>query len=130
MDGIQIYIAASQKSTLYHQSSILEHDFRIMKIQKRRSNFTPEEKVAILQERLIEGISLNELCDEHSIQPSQYYHWQKQLFINGTLVFKSGNNSQTKTLEQENARLRAKIIEKDEVIAEVIQEYVKLKKEI
>ncbi|MEX0778261.1 MAG: transposase [Balneolales bacterium] len=100
-----------------------------MKIQKRRSNFTPKEKVNILHEKLVNGISINKLCDEHNIQPSQFYHWQKQLFTNGTNAFRNSTDNQTRTLEQENIRLRAKIVEKDEVIAEVIQEYVKLKKD-
>lgn len=86
--------------------------------------------MAILRERLINGVSVNDLCDTYSIQPSQYYSWQKQLFINGTLVFQTNGNSHKRSLEQENARLRAKIVEKDEVIAEVIQEYVKLKREV
>lgn len=101
-----------------------------MKVQKRRSNFTPEEKVTILRKRLVEGNTVGELCENFGIQPSQYYNWQKQLFGNGTLVFQNNHDSQTRTLEQENTRLRAKIIEKDEVIAEVIQEYVKLKKDL
>ncbi|MEX0929439.1 MAG: transposase [Balneolales bacterium] len=100
-----------------------------MKLQKRRSNFTPDEKIAILRERLINGVSVSIICDTYSIQPSQYYTWQKQLFINGTIVFQNNGDSQTRSLEQENTRLRAKIIEKDEVIAEVIQEYVKLKRD-
>ncbi|MEX0686524.1 MAG: transposase [Balneolales bacterium] len=101
-----------------------------MNLKKRRTNFTPEEKVTILSERLLEGVAVNDLCELHNIQPSQYYHWQKQLFMNGTIVFRNNHNSKTKSLEQENARLRSKIAEKDEVIAEVIQEYVKLKKDL
>ena len=101
-----------------------------MKLKKRRSNFTPEEKLAILSERLLEGVTVTELCESHDIQPSQYYNWQKQLFLNGALVFRNNQDSQTKSLEDENARLRSKITEKDEVIAEVIQEYVKLKKDL
>ncbi|MEX2404188.1 MAG: transposase, partial [Balneolales bacterium] len=92
--------------------------------------FTPEEKVTIIRKRLIDGMAVSELCDEHNIQPSQYYHWQKQLFMNGKIAFQNGNDSQNRSLEQENSRLRAKIVEKDEVIAEVIQEYVKLKKDL
>lgn len=101
-----------------------------MKVQKRRSNFTPEEKLTILRKRLLDGVAVSELCDEYNIQPSQYYHWQKQLFMNGEIAFQHNNDSQSRSLENENSRLRAKIVEKDEVIAEVIQEYVKLKKDL
>jgi transposase-like protein len=49
-----------------------------------RRYFTPEQKVAILREHLIEGKSVSDLCDKYHIHPTLFYQWQRQLFENGT----------------------------------------------
>jgi transposase len=100
------------------------------KSRTRRANFQPQEKVAILRKHLLEGVALSDVCDEFGIRPAQFYTWQKQLFENGALVFKPQDNSRERGLERENARLRDKLAHKDEVIAEVTSEFVKVKKEL
>ena len=96
----------------------------------RRANFQPQEKVAILRKHLLEGVPLSDVCDEFGIRPAQFYTWQKQLFENGALVFKPQDNARERGLEREVTRLREKLAHKDEVIAEVTSEFVKVKKEL
>ena len=50
---------------------------------KRRKNYTPEEKVAILKRHLGEKVSGSDLCDELGLNPTVFYGWQKQFFENG-----------------------------------------------
>src|SRR5215472_5349222 len=45
-----------------------------------RRYFSPEQKVAILREHLIEGKAVSDLCDKYEIHPTVFYQWQRQLF--------------------------------------------------
>ena len=56
---------------------------------KNRRYFSPEQKVAILREHLIEGKAVSDLCDKHHINPTVFYQWQRQVCENGTAAFES-----------------------------------------
>jgi transposase-like protein len=99
-------------------------------MQKRRRNFTPAEKVAILRRHLIEHATISDLCDEHQIQPTQFYNWQKQFFENGTAAFERKNGSHESAHERTIAALREKLARKNEVVAELTEEHVQLKEEL
>ena len=49
----------------------------------KRQRLTAEEKVSILRRHLVEHIAVSDLCDEHQLQPTTFYLWQKQFFENG-----------------------------------------------
>ena len=62
-----------------------------------------------------------------------FYHWQRHLFERGALVFaearsRRAESSREQQLLEENERLKARIAQKDQVIAEVTEELVKVKK--
>ncbi len=40
-------------------------------MRKRRKNYTPAEKVAILRRHLIDKVPVSDLCDELQLQPTQ-----------------------------------------------------------
>ena len=44
-------------------------------MEKRRRHYSPEQKVAILREHLIEQLPVSELCEKHQIHPTLFYHW-------------------------------------------------------
>lgn len=50
---------------------------------KKRRQFSPEQKMAILQRHLLEHVPVSDLCDEYQLQPTVFCAWQKQLFENG-----------------------------------------------
>ena len=70
----------------------------------------------------------------HAYRKDTFYQWQKVFFECGTAAFeKAGNgrkDSQVKTLERQNAHLQAKLVRKDEVIAEIMASHVALKKNL
>lgn len=99
-------------------------------MQKRRRNFTPAEKVAILRRHLIERVAISDLCDEQHIQPTQFYAWQKQFFENGSAAFECKNGSASSVHERVIEALREKLARKNEVVAELMEEHVQLKKEL
>ena len=98
-----------------------------------RKNLTPIQKVAIVREHLLEKVPVSEVCDKHGISPVNFYNWQKLLFENGAVAFdrkvnaanqRRQDNAQQQKIEQLEARLQ----QKNEVIAELLEEHVQLKK--
>lgn len=97
--------------------------------RRRRANFTAAQKVAILRQHLLEHVAVSDLCDEHGLQPSQFYTWQKPFFEQGIKAFEGERNGGgDRRLQRRVESLTAKLREKDEVIAEVTQELVRTKK--
>ena len=99
-------------------------------MEAKRRRFTGEEKVAILRRHLVEGVSVSDLCDEHGLNPTMFYRWQKELFENGAAAFVRRSNGRERKLEEDNARLRTRLAHKDEVIAEIMESHVELKKSL
>jgi transposase len=100
-----------------------------------RKFLTPEQKVAIVREHLLEKVPVSQLCEKHGISIVNFYNWQKQLFENGAAAFeRKSNSANVKRQEDASAAkveaLQAKLQQKNEVIAELLQEHVQLKKEI
>ena len=97
--------------------------------QKRR-HFTGKQKLAILREHLIEKKALSDVCENHQLQPSLFYYWQKQLFEKGDSSFERNEDAERRELKQKVDVLEGRLAKKDAVIAEVTEEMVKLKKEL
>jgi transposase len=96
-----------------------------------RREYTAEQKVAILREHLLEGKPVSDLCDRHQIHPTQFYNWQKQLFENGTAAFAKPSRSSSLSKDQQKVhKLEEKLKQKDEVMAELLQEHMALKKSL
>lgn len=96
---------------------------------RERRHFSPQQKVAIVKEHLVEGVPISDLCDRHHIQPAQFYLWQKQLFENGATAFERKTKSAGPSpAERKIEALEAKLATKNEVIAELMEENVLLKK--
>ena len=101
----------------------------------KRKHFTPEQKIAIVRRHLLEGVPVSDLCDELEIHATQYYNWQTQLFENGTPAFERRPNQanrrrQESAAARKIAQLEAKLQKKNEVVAELLEEHVQLKKEL
>jgi len=94
----------------------------------RRANFTAAEKVAIVREALLERKPVSEVCERHRVQPSQFYQWQKQLFEHGTAAFGHDADRDAGRMAKQVEALQARLSQKDAVIAEISEEYVRLKK--
>jgi transposase-like protein len=103
-------------------------------MSNKYKKFSAEEKVRILRLHLAEKRPISDICDEIGLNPNVFYNWQKQFFENGAAAFEKGGNSRrdsrTEKLETENARLRSKLAQKDEVIAEIMASHVALKKSL
>ena len=100
---------------------------------KARRHFTPQEKVAVLRAHLLEKVPVSDLCDKHGIAVNLFYRWQKEFFENGHAAFaqagkrrKSAEGAKDRTI----TALQEKLQRKHEVLAELMEEHVQLKKEL
>jgi len=101
----------------------------------KRKHLSPEQKVSIVRRHLVEKVPISNLCDEFGIHATQVYAWQKQLFENGALAFERRANGANQRRQEDAAtrkisQLEAKLQKKNEVVAELLEEHVQLKKEL
>jgi len=99
--------------------------------KQKRKRIDSESKIRILQSHLMDKKPVSEVCEEHGIQPSLFYNWQRELFARGAAIFdtKPGRPPVDRSEEKITA-LEQRLCKKDEVIAELLQEYVALKKSL
>jgi len=99
-------------------------------VQQRR-HFTPEQKVAILRLHLVERKPVSDVCQQHNLSVNLFYLWQKQFFENGHAAFtqarKPGKAAQD-AKDKKIAALEEKLQRKNEVLSELMEEHVQLKK--
>jgi transposase-like protein len=95
---------------------------------QQRRRFSAQEKVAILRRHLVEKVPVSDLCDEFHLAPNLFYRWQKEFFENGAAAFVHDNGSEVRRLQEHNEALKTKLAHKDEVIAEIMESHVALKK--
>lgn len=96
-----------------------------------RRHFTPEQKVALLRLHLLEKKPVSDICQENGIAVNLFYLWQKQLFENGAAAFQKPR--QRNTIDPKDKQINAlqeKLQRKNEVLAELLEEHVLLKKEL
>ena len=99
-------------------------------MKRQRRKFTGAEKTAILRRHLLEKVPVSELCEELGLQPTQFYQWQKQFFENGAVAFERNGKAKPDRSQERIAALEAKVRRKDEVLGELMEEHVALKKEL
>jgi transposase len=100
--------------------------------QKRR-HYTAQEKVAILKRHLLEKVAISDLCDQYGIHPTLFYNWQKLFFENGHTLFeqsRQGGKTREAAKDRQIAALHERLQRKNEVLAELMEEHVRLKKEL
>jgi transposase-like protein len=99
----------------------------------QRKHYSAADKVAILRLHLLEKKPVSDLCDQFGIQPNLFYRWQREFFENGAAAFTNNGKRQqaVETLKDRKiAALEEKLRVKNEVLAELLEEHVQLKKEL
>jgi transposase len=98
--------------------------------KKSRRQFTAQQKVSILREHLLNNDPVSAVCERHDLHPTVFYSWQRQFFENGAAAFQNSSSPKKNGLQNKIEKLEARLSQKDEVIAEVAEEFVKFKKEL
>ena len=99
--------------------------------KRTRRRHTPEQKAALLRQHLVDKKPVSDICNAAEIQPSVFYKWERDLLDGAPSLFATRRApSREQELLDKIAALEAKLARKDAIIAEVSEEYVKLKKEL
>ena len=99
-------------------------------MRKPRKTYSPFEKVSILRRHLIDRVPISDLCDEFRLSPTLFYAWQKVFFENGASAFERRSGSAEQSHLRTIAALREKLQRKNEVVAELMEDHIQLKKEL
>ena len=100
---------------------------------RQRRHFSPEQKVALLRQHFVDKVPVSDVCEQHGIAVNLFYLWQKTFFENGQAAFTANDKrrkADTGAKDQQIAQLQAKLLRKHEVLSELMEEHVQLKKEL
>ena len=100
---------------------------------RKKKRWKPDEITAILKRVLIVREDISKVCEETGCCPSQVYRWQKQLLDQGAMVFERSNGSvdkRVKAADAKAAKLEAKLGRKAEVLSELMEEHLRLRKNL
>jgi transposase len=105
-----------------------------------RRRFGDDQKAAIVRRHLADKVPVSDLADEYSIQPSLIYLWIKQVLDQAERAFRQASGGKRRRtiedakdrritrLEEQLAQKDAKLAQKNEVIAELMEDNVRSKK--
>ena len=98
--------------------------------RQTRRQFSAADKVTILKRHLVEGTPVSQLCEEFGIKPNLFYSWQRLLFENAQASFDNGRRARSAEDAKDHKieQLEAKLQRKHEVLSELMEEHVQLKK--
>lgn len=99
-------------------------------MMKPRKHYSPEEKVKILRESYLGKKQVSDICEAYGIAPNVFYRWQKQFFENGKHAFETTPKKQKSKESERIEFLENKLRKKDEVLSELMEEHLQLKKNI
>ena len=102
-------------------------------MKQQRKRHTAEEKIAVLRRHFLEKVPVSDLCQELGLHPSLFYHWFKELFEHATAAFEPRSRADKQQQEAQQRRIAAleeKLKAKNEVLAELMEEHVALKKSL
>lgn len=100
-------------------------------MSQTRRHFSADQKAHIVRRHLSGKEPISNLADEFGLQPSRIHNWVKQVLDQAERAFErtAGRPPREQLLHTRQVdRLKARLVEKNEVIAELMQEHVQLKK--
>lgn len=98
---------------------------------RKRRSFTPAEKAAAVRKYLVDKVPVSQIADSMKVQPTLIHNWvnaalsQMERTFESPRAAKATQNDHDKKLSQ----LREKLAAKNEVIAELMEENIKAKKD-
>lgn len=95
-----------------------------------RRHFTAEQKAEIVRRHLAGKEPVSKLAEEFGLQPSQIHSWVNQVLAQAARAFErgQGNSRVEKAQDRRIEALQAKLVQKNEVIAELLEANVREKK--
>ena len=96
---------------------------------RTRRTFTAEEKFKVVMSVIQDGKAVSDVAKENNIHPNMILNWKKEFLENAAMIFNRTRLDITEKAHQKKIdELEAKLQKKDEVIAEIAEENMLLKK--
>jgi len=102
-------------------------------MSQTRRHFTADQKAQIVRRHVSGKEPISNLADEFGLQPSQIHNWVKLVLDQAERAFQHGPGRPPRVEQAKDRKieqLQAKLVQKNEVIAELMEDHVKLKKEL
>ena len=102
-------------------------------MRQSRRHFSVSQKAQIVRRQLSGKEPVSKLADEFGVQPSQIHTWVKQVLDQAERALErpAGRPPRIEQVKDRKIEhLQAKLVQKNEVIAELMEDHVKLKKEL
>ena len=103
-------------------------------MSRERRSFSPAQKAEVVRRHLVGKVPVSDLADELHVLPSQIHGWVHQVMEQAERAFDRGSARSTQRAEgakdQKIAWLQDKLSKKNEVVAELMEAHVQLKKEL
>jgi transposase len=96
----------------------------------KRKHLTPQQKVIILRELLENQVPISQLAEKYQVHANDIYNWKKKLFEQAEEAFSSKQKPNFAKQDEKQQKLELKLKLKDEIIAELVQENIMIKKNI
>jgi transposase len=99
----------------------------------KRRHFSAEQKAAVVRRHLAGKEPVSNLADELQVQPTLIHLWVKQVLEQAEQAFQRGGGRPARVEQAKDRRieqLETKLAAKNEVIAELMEENVRSKKEL
>ena len=95
-----------------------------------RKQLSAEQRAQIVRRHVADKVPVSDLADEFGVQPSQIHQWVRQVLDQAENAFnrvgRPFKGEMTKSRQVQ--RLEAKLAQKNEVIAELMEENIRAKK--
>lgn len=101
-------------------------------MSRTRRTFSAQQKAEVVRRHLSGKEPVSQLAEELNVQPSQIHVWVNQVLTQAEKAFEQTGKQASRQQARVNAKiehLQAKLANKNEVIAELMEENVKAKKE-
>ncbi len=102
---------------------------------RSRRHFTAEQKAEVVRRHLADKVPVSNLADEFQVQPTLVHLWVKHVLDHAAAAFEAtrgaaGNRRLEEVKDRRINQLEAKLARKNEVVAELMEAHVQLKKEL
>jgi transposase-like protein len=99
---------------------------------RTRRHFTAQQKAEVVRRHVGGKEPVSKLAEELGVQPTLIHQWVEQLLAQAERAFERtlGARRADEAKDRQIAQLQAKLADKNQVIAELLEEHVELKKEL
>jgi|SRR6267142_4120243 len=104
-------------------------------MNRSRRHFSAEQKADVVRRHVADKVPVSNLADELQVQPTLIHLWVRHVLDHAAASFESvkggaGKRRVEDAKEQRITQLEAKLAKKNEVVAELMEAHVQLKKEL